>query len=161
MSGYRSTKAASMHLQGIPEQVFPLLCPIREYEWIDSWRCEVIYSDTGVAELDCIFKTNFPSDGPEDTWVISRYEPPRLIEFVRVNALRTIHFIISLKGNDDQTTSLLWTQIFTGLNPQGDEWIKELTDDIFRERVALREFQINHFLSTGQMLRNYYTGRPK
>jgi hypothetical protein len=153
MSGYRSTKTCSIQLQGSPEQLFPLLCPVREYEWIDSWQCEVIYSNAGVAELDCVFKTNFPGDGPEDTWVVSRYEPPLLIEFVRINTLRTIRFNLSLKRNDDGTTSLVWTQIFTGLTSQGDELIRDLTDEIYRERVALRERQINYFLSTGQMLR--------
>ncbi len=85
MSGHRSTKTYSMLLKGTPEQVFPLLCPVREYEWIDNWQCEVVYSDSGFAELDCVFKTRFPGDGPEDTWAVSRYEPPLLIEFVRVN----------------------------------------------------------------------------
>lgn len=153
MSGHRSTKTYSMLLKGTPEQVFPLLCPVREYEWIDNWQCEVVYSDSGFAELDCVFKTRFPGDGPEDTWAVSRYEPPLLIEFVRVNVLRTIRFSISLKRNGDDTTGVIWTQIFTGLSAEGDNLIKELSESIFQERVALRELQINHFLSTGQMLR--------
>jgi len=152
-SGYRSTKTYSTQLQGNPAQVFPLLCPIREHEWIDLWQCDMIYSNTGVAELDCVFKTNFPDDGPEDTWVVSRYEPPLLIEFVRINSLRTIRFNISLTSKDNGTTSLIWTQILTGLTPQGNELIKSLSDEVYRERVATRECQINHFLSTGQMLR--------
>ena len=153
MSGYRSTKTCSMQLQGSPEQVFPLLCTVREYEWIDSWQCKMIYSNTGVAELDCEFKTAFPGDGPEDTWIVSRYEPPLLIEFVRINSLRTIRFNLSLIRKDDGTTSLIWMQIFTGLTSQGDDLIKSLSDEIYRERVATREHQINHFLSTDQMLR--------
>jgi len=115
-----------MLLHGTPEQVFPLLCPVREYEWIESWQCEVVSSNSGFAELDCVFKTHFPGDGPEDTWVVSRYEPPLLIEFVRVNALRTIRFAISLAENEDGTTALIWTQVFTGLSPEGDNLIKDL-----------------------------------
>ena len=156
MDKHRSIKTSSMHLQGTPEQVFPLLCPVREYEWIESWQCEVVSSNSGFAELDCVFKTHFPGDSPEDTWVVSRYEPPLLIEFVRVNALRTIRFAISLAKNEDATADLIWTQVFTGLSPEGDNLIRTCLDDIFRERVALRERQINHFLSTGQMLRFNY-----
>ena len=149
---HRSIKTCSMHLQGTPEQVFPLLCPVREYEWIDGWQCEMGYSDSGFAELGCVFMTHFPGDGPEDTWVVSRYDPPLVIEFVRINALRTIHFSISLTRNTDSTTSLSWTQTFTGLCAEGDALGKNLSYETYRERVLLREKQINYFLSTGRML---------
>ncbi len=33
-----------------PEQVFPLLCPVREADWVPDWRYRMIYSRTGVAE---------------------------------------------------------------------------------------------------------------
>lgn len=153
VSGYRLTKTYSMSLHFPPEQVFPLLCPVREYEWIESWQCELIYSDTGVAEPDCVFKTCFPNDGPADTWVVSRYEPPVLIEFVRINALRSLRYSISLAREDDDTTKLIWKQIFTGLTPEGDDFIKALSDQAYRERMATRERQINHFLSNGTMLK--------
>jgi len=28
-----------MQLAAAPDQVFPLLCPTREYDWIVSWKC--------------------------------------------------------------------------------------------------------------------------
>ncbi len=153
MSGYRLRKTYSMSLDFPAEQVFPLLCPVREYEWIESWQCDLIHSDTGIAELDCVFKTHFPDDGPEDTWVVSRYEPPALIEFVRINALRSLRYSLSLTRKDDGTTRLIWTQLFTGLSPEGDDLIKGLSDPAYRERMALRERQINHFLSSGKTLK--------
>lgn len=152
MSGHRSSKVYLMHLQGTPEQVFPLLCPIREYEWIDNWQSEVVHSDSGFAELDCVFRTRFPGDGPEDTWVVSRYEPPLLIEFVRINSMRAMRFSISLTRNKDGTSDLKWMQVLTGLSGEGDDLIKGITNDVFRQSAAKRESQINHFLSTGQML---------
>ena len=48
---YIQTNAAS------PERVFPLLCPVREADWIPGWRYKLIYSESGVAELGCIFAT--------------------------------------------------------------------------------------------------------
>jgi hypothetical protein len=128
VSGYRLRKTYSMSLDFPPEQVFPLLCPVKEYDWIECWQCDLIHSDTGITELDCVFKTIFPDDEQEDTWVVSRYEPPALIEFVRINALRTLRYSLSLAKNDDDTTRLTWTQIFTGLSPEGDELIKGLSD---------------------------------
>lgn len=154
MSGFRTTKSYTMHLQGTPEQIFPLFCPTREYEWIENWQCELVYSDSGVAELGCVFKTRFPSEGPEETWVVSRYEPPARIEFVRINPLRSVHFSIALTRNPDNTTQARWTQVFTGLSPEGNEFVRSLSDEEFKKKTAGREKMINHFLSTGQMLKS-------
>jgi len=101
MTGYRKKRSFKMTLSGSPEQVFPLLCPTREYDWIETWQCELIYSDSGFAEPDCIFTTSYPADGPEDTWVVSRYEKPVLIEFVRVNPLRVIRYTITLSRTEN------------------------------------------------------------
>ena len=46
-----------------PEKVFPLLCPVREEEWVPGWQGRVIYSQSGVAESSCVFAT--PN---EDGW---------------------------------------------------------------------------------------------
>jgi hypothetical protein len=142
-----------MHLNGPPEEIFPLLCPVREYEWIESWKCDVVFSESGVAELDCVFRTHFADDGAEDTWVVCRYEPPVLIEFVRINPIRSLRFSISLEKDGDGTTKASWTQTFTGLSPEGNELIKRITDESYREKMSMRERQINHFLSTGEMLK--------
>ena len=64
MNGVRTRRSFRMQLASSPEKIFPLLCPTCEYDWIDTWKCRMIYSDSGHAELDCVFKTDFPSDGP-------------------------------------------------------------------------------------------------
>src|SRR6266540_2991762 len=38
--------------------VFPLLCPVREYEWFNGWKCTMVYSESGVAENNNVFYTN-------------------------------------------------------------------------------------------------------
>ena len=63
-----------------PDRVFPLLCPVLEYRWIPTWRCDLLHSDSGVAEEDCVFRTDFPGAGPM-TWVVNCYQPPKRIEF--------------------------------------------------------------------------------
>jgi hypothetical protein len=50
-------------ISATPERVFPLLCPVREYEWLDSWHCRMVYSESGVAEDNCIFETDL-KEGP-------------------------------------------------------------------------------------------------
>ncbi len=66
-----------------PERVFPLLCPVREAEWVPGWEYRLVYSKSGVAELGCVFTTP-NEDGSETTWMTIEYEPPRRIGFVWV-----------------------------------------------------------------------------
>jgi hypothetical protein len=57
--------------------VFPLLCPVREYEWIEPWSCDMVFSESGLAENNAVFRTHFPAQGGEETWVVCRYEKDR------------------------------------------------------------------------------------
>ncbi len=152
MNRNRTIKSYTMQLDGNPDDIFPLLCPVREYEWIEPWQCEMVYTDSGRAELDCIFKTNFPGDGPEDTWVVSRYEPPRCIEFVRVNAIRSIRYRIEITPQGDKSSQALWKQVITGLNPQGDDFVKGCRDEAYYEEMGILQNMLNHFLKTGEMM---------
>ncbi len=70
-------------LKAAAEEIFPLLCPVREYDWIPDWRCTMIHSDSGVAEKDAVFHTR-ELFGKRTVWTCITYEPPRLIEYVFV-----------------------------------------------------------------------------
>ena len=39
----RVVKCYTMNLCAAPADVFPLLCPVREYEWIEPWSCDMVY----------------------------------------------------------------------------------------------------------------------
>jgi len=149
----RTIKSYTMSLESNPEVIFPLLCPVREYEWIQPWQCEMIYTNSGIVELDCVFKTNFQEDGPEDTWVVSYYEPPRHIEFVRVNSIRSIRYSIELTQQENKTTQALWKQIITGLNTEGDNFVASYKDEAYHEEMRTLEKMINHFIKTKEMLK--------
>ena len=81
----RRVQRGEQRYEATPETVFPLLCPVREYDWLEMWDCTMVWSASGVAEQDCVFTTAFPDAGRE-VWVVSRYEPGRAIEFVRISA---------------------------------------------------------------------------
>lgn len=153
MNRNRTIKHYTMNLNGTPEDIFPLLCPVREYEWIQTWQCEMIYSNSGVAELDCVFKTNFPAQGPEETWVVTKYEPPRCIEFVRVSSLRSIRYSIKLNHQEDGLTQAIWKQVITGLNTDGDAFVANYTETNYSELMERLQNMINHYLKTGEMLK--------
>jgi hypothetical protein len=136
-----------------PEKVFPLLCPVREYEWIDGWTCDIVYSESGVAENNCVFKTSFPDRG-EATWVVSKYDPKRFaVEFVIYHADRFIEKLdITLLENDDKVTSARWVRTFTGLSQEGNEFITNYVTEHLDDRMKRIEESLNHYCTTGEKL---------
>ncbi len=138
----------SYEVSAAPDVVFPLLCPVREYEWLDGWACEMLYSQSGVAELGCVFRTRF-SDMPE-TWHVNIYEPPRKIEYLVMapDALIT-RLTISLERIPASRTRLTWRRVFTSLSPAGKARAEAWT----AEREATLGRRLEHFLKTGTMLR--------
>lgn len=151
-SAVRTIKTATQHLLAPPDKVFPLLCPTREYDWIDPWKCRMVHSESGFAELDCIFVTDFPGED-EDVWVVSVYRPNEEIQFVRFNGRRVIRYSITLTDNGDGTTEAKWKQTLTGLNDEGNRFVDSLTDEAYQQRIAGLERRLNHYLTTGEMLR--------
>lgn len=153
--GKRVVKQYQMHVSGSPEQVFPLLCPVKENLWIPyaAWGavCSVIYSDSGVAEEGCVFLTNFPNEG-RVTWVVSRYEAPNVIQFVKVYGDKaTLKWDLEVKGNPDNTSTIYVTYNMTGLNEEGNRYV-----DVYVESSAAKikglEKLLNYYLVNGKML---------
>ena len=149
----RITKETQLHIAAEPSRVFPLLCPVREYEWIEIWRCRMLYSESGVAENNCVFETDFAQNGGRETWIVSRYEVNRCIEFVRFSAdEKIIKLDIRLQDAENDRTRLLWRKTYTGLSPSGNRLIQTIAEQQFAPEAAMIEKMLNTFLTTGKML---------
>src|SRR5688572_20275858 len=79
----RATHTYTQHLLAPPERVFPLLCPVREADWIVGWDPLLVVSDSGVAERDCVFVTAAqPADA---VWYVTRHEPDAgFVEMIKI-----------------------------------------------------------------------------
>ena len=77
----RASCTCERTLRTSAEAFFRLLCPTTEYDWIPNWTCELLHSDSGYAEYNCIFRTSF--FGREEVWVCTRFEPNKAIEYAR------------------------------------------------------------------------------
>lgn len=152
----RRTVTADLTFTGRPAAVFPLLCPVREYDWIPGWTCEMIYSDSGYAELGCVFRTRSWYAGPGgvpaiETWAVSRYEPNRSIGFVRMIDgiwVSTLDLRLAPSG---EGTRCLATRMFTALTPAGAERLADLDEDVERSRLEGIAAGVSHYLTTGRM----------
>ena len=133
-----------------PDKVFPLLCPVVEYDWLENWRADIIYSKSGVAELDNIFKTS-PSPGKTDIWTVTRYEKNTLIEFIVMNADCVIRFTITLYDNRDGTTDSEWKQLATALSPEGEAALDALTEEAYAQHQGDISMRFDYFLEHKKM----------
>lgn len=128
----------SHDVKASPEKIFPLLCPIRELDWIPGWNCELIYSDSGFAENNCIFTTEFPDRG-KGTYVISAYDPKQfIIQFVIFFPGFLVEKLdISIHQKEDSLSVVHWRRTYTGLNDAGNRWVKHFVANMFQQRMQM------------------------
>ena len=134
-----------------PEEVFPLLCPVRESDWVPGWQYRLIYSKSGVAEAGCVFIT--AENGRETTWIVTDYDPVALrIAFAWVDpgaVAAEIH--LSLERSAGNTRTLI-RYTYTGLSPEGNRQVERFDETWFRHKMQSWEAAINHYLRTGKLI---------
>jgi hypothetical protein len=133
------------------EELFPLLCPVREADWIPGWDCELIYTDSGLAEDNCTFKTDKSNAVGEGLWIFIGYEVNQYIEFVRVQEDLTIRARITINDNKDGTVSATWNVLHTGLTKRGNEEIDKLPEKDPPQAGALAKM-IDYYLKKGKTI---------
>ena len=136
-------------------EVFPLLCPVREKDWLDGWDFQMIYSQSGLAEKDCVFTT--PHHGKYDTvWHITQYDQSNhKIEFLRVTPSENVVRInIELEESGTQQTSTKISYQYTSLSEEVNRFIEADLEISFLKSMVWWEKAINHYLKTGEMLKH-------
>jgi len=110
----------------------------------------MVYSESGVAEDNCIFKT--PVADHTMTWSVSRYEPPYRIEFVAVVPEQFVMRLNVVLDGVSNGTNLHWTRMFTGLSETGNGTVEKLAAE-GRDKLVKLNQRLEHFVKTGSMLR--------
>lgn len=144
-----------------PEKVFPLLCPVREADWVPGWQYRLLYSQSGVAEAGCVFTT--PNDnGPETeitkskdtTWIVTKYDPAAFrIEFAWVQpemVAAQIGIVLTAKSNRQTSARIRYT--YTGLSEAGNREVEGYDQKWFEHKMQGWEAAINHYLRTGERI---------
>lgn len=148
----RVARTYTQHLAGDPDRVFPLLCPVREADWIDGWDPPLVVSASGVAEPDCVFTTK---SAPMDAiWYITRHEPGNgFVEMVKITPKVTAcRLAIQLRAAPGGSEADI-TYCYTSLGAAGDAFVASFTENYYREFMQDWESRINHYLRHGSALR--------
>ena len=136
-----------------PDKVFPLLCPVREANWVPGWKYRLIYSDSGLAEDGCVFST--PNDaGPETIWMTTHYNPAAFtIAYAWVEpGMIATQLRISLAPAPGGKTITRIRYLYTGLSAAGNAALERYTPEWFRKKMQGWEAAINHYLRTGKLI---------
>ncbi|MEW5722646.1 MAG: hypothetical protein AB1896_06040 [Thermodesulfobacteriota bacterium] len=133
-------------------RVFPLLCPTREYDWIEDWECDLIWSASGVAENNCVFRTDRPLEG-ETFWMVTRYEPDAVIEFALFTpGSRVMKMDLALREGPAGRTTIRWTHTFTSLSRAGNDFLDLVTEERYLEKMNGLHQELDYYLRTGRRL---------
>jgi hypothetical protein len=148
----RVVRCYTQRLVAPPARVFPLLCPVREADWIEGWVPLVVFSDSGVAEADCTFIT--PATPADAIWYITRHEPARgELEMIKITPEVTACRLNILLHEAPQGTEAVIRYAHTSLGPAGDAFIDAFTEEHFTGFMRQWETGINYYLEHGRMLR--------
>ncbi len=152
----RKKHSYAQHLNAPPETVFPLLCPVLELKWAPGWMPEMVISQSGVVEQDCMFITppEMPSEPQNSIWIVSKYNPSNWsLEMYKVAPEHTISKLeISLENESDNSTRADISYEITAIGVAGDRFMEEFTEDWYEAFMVDWEKAMNHYLNTGEKI---------
>jgi len=128
---------------------------------VPGWRYRLIYSDSGVAELGCIFTTpNFleatgaGNAAPETTWMTIDYDPAAFrVAYVWISPGRVAADLrIQLARTQSGETQTRVRYRYTGLSVEGNREVEGYDREWFRKKMENWESAMNHYLRTGEKI---------
>ena len=132
-----------------PREVFPLLCPVREAEWVAGWEPSFVFSESGYAEQDCVFITEGGGAEADSVWVVSEWDPAafRLV-LIKVTPDKTVGRItIVLTANAENGTDAHITYMYTAITDSGVRFVRNYTEDFFVDFMKHWEEALNNYLA--------------
>lgn len=146
----RAVLAPERTFDASPDDIFSLLCPTREYDWIGGWECELLHSRSGLAEHNAVFRTCI--HGEEEIWVCTRYEPSREIHYLRIASSHLTKLEITLVEVARGRTRVNWSLTASALVEEQNQAVEELMAADVRLPILEHLFDdLAHYLETGEM----------
>lgn len=150
----RVTHTFTQALEGTPAEVMPLLCPVREAEWVPGWAPRLVLSTSGVAEPDCIFITPDAAAGAdaEAIWTILSFDPAAgTVEMLKVTPgflVIRLAIVLSARGGGGCHAEVSYR--YTALSPAGESYVRERSPAAYAEFMRGWEAALNAYLRSQQ-----------
>ena len=124
----------SWNLKANPKEVFPLLCATKEADWLQGTTHKLIFTTTGYAEKDYVFKSDYFGLG-EEIWVRHEHIVNEYLAYYRFSSHLLIKFEINLKDNHDNSVKTDWRLTYTSLDKKGNDIIGDLPSELNLEPI--------------------------
>ncbi len=148
----RVRREYTQSLVAAPDSVFPMLCPVREVEWVTDWDPYAVHSVTGVAEPDCVFVTR--DNGVESTWVMTAHDPENhRVELIKLTpgvTVAKLEFRVEADGEAASKMHVAYAQ--TALSQEGRKAVAAFDEEHWTEFMTRMERELNHYLGMGDHL---------
>jgi hypothetical protein len=149
----RIVRSYTQTINSTPDAIFPLLCPVREADWLADWQYTMLFSKSGLAEQGAVFSTPYSGE-PDTIWIITKHDAQaREVEFARVTpGSRASTLTIKVRVKDERSSYVDIVYTYTSLPPQGNDFIDGYTEEVFLKMVRFWERSMNHYLKSGTKL---------
>jgi hypothetical protein len=137
-----------INIKGDNMTIFKLFCPVAEKNWVPGWEFNMIYSETGIAEKNCVFSTKH-ANMPENIWVCCLYNPGIEVEYMRTTPKHfvTIINVKMLQIADITECTVKYTH--TALSEDGAHFIENhFTEEMFIKQIDSWQDDISTYLKS-------------
>ena len=140
--------------------IFSLACPREELKWIENWEYELIYSDSGHNENNCIFAERMSSpvlfETPDVThWYTTLYNRDDLkVQFLLTCAGKALikwDFVLILISNE--TSRGTWSITLTSLSKDVDRIGRQVLEERLAGIIGFLSQALKYYCETGSMLK--------
>ena len=147
----RAVREATQHYAHPPERVFPMLCPVREADWVEGWDPDVVWTGSGRVEAGCVWIMD-SGDGSA-IWTTVEHDPATWrVRFVKVvPEITSCDIAIRLESDDAGGCHAQLRYVHTALGPRGRELVTHFTASHFAEfSTSWQRALANYLDSTNQ-----------
>lgn len=149
----REHRYCKMYIHANREDVFPMLCPERELEYMSGWTYRWVYSNSGLMEKDCVFVT--PQYGTETTWILMDHDPEncsfQAVQFAK--DLMAIQLRVRLNQIAKGETEIVAHYCLTALTETGNQAISMMSQERFDADLVTMQAELNDYFEKNAIIR--------
>jgi hypothetical protein len=155
----RVQASLTKEIDSVPEDIFPLACPVEELRWIPGWDYRLLYSASGVNETNCMFteKISGPhifSESMKTVWTTVVHDPEnKMVLFhIQLGQKASIRFKVTFRKVGLNTSCCTWDMVLTALDKQTSEMA---ADDIQGKLASMMMFLsecLKYYCENGEIL---------
>lgn len=133
------------------EDTLGLACPVKELEWIPGWQYEMVFSESGVNEVGCIFNDKMSGmflfgEDLNTYWHTLKLGENVFQAHLSYGGRAAGIFTSAVNDNGDGTVDATWHLVFTSYEETGEDFTEKI-----QAAIDFLSACGKHYLETGEM----------